>query len=53
MRRLVWLVALAAAALAAGCAGTHYPIGRAAAGPNDPVLKLQAPLLPETLGCPG
>jgi hypothetical protein len=53
MQRLVWLVALAAVTLAAGCAGTRYPIGRALAGPNDPVLELQAPLLPTTLGFPG
>ena len=53
MRRRLWLAALAAVTLAAGCAGTHYPIGRAAAGPNDPVLTLQAPLLPEALDFPG
>jgi hypothetical protein len=50
MRRSAVLAALAAALVLAGCAGPgRYPLGRAAAGPDDPVLRMVVPPVPERL----
>jgi len=48
MGRACILAALAALLL--GCAGPGaYPVSRAVAGPDDPVLSMPVPPLPETL----
>ena len=47
MRGWFWLAALVVAMAVAGRAGSgRYPIGRAAAGPDDPVLGMPVPVLP-------
>ena len=50
MRRSAMLAALAAALVLAACAGAgRYPVSRAAAGPDDPVLGMVVPPVPERL----
>ena len=50
MQRSAVLAALAAALVLAGCAGAgRYPIGRASVGPDDPVLRMVVPPVPDRL----
>ena len=46
MRRLGCLAAVTALTLLSACAGRHYPLSRAQAGPDDPVREIMLPILP-------